>query len=53
MIIQTRTRIEPHDPQQRTEDFLLAERIAEASPRLIARIAAVFYLLTILAGVYA
>jgi hypothetical protein len=53
MITQTGTRIEPRDPQQRTEDFQVAERIAESSPRLIARIAAVFYLLTILAGVYA
>jgi hypothetical protein len=51
MTAQTGARLEPRDPQQRTGDFQVAERIAQASPRLIARIAAVFYLLTILAGV--
>jgi len=53
MTAQTGARIEPRDPQQRTGDSNVAARIVEASPRFTARIAAVFYLFTILAGVYA
>jgi hypothetical protein len=53
MKAQTGARIEPRDPQQRTGDSKVTERIAETSPRLKARMAGVFFLLTILAGVFA
>src|SRR5687767_10951228 len=46
-------RIEPHGSQQRTGDSQVAERFVKASPRFTARIAAISYLLTILAGVFA
>ena len=43
-------RIEPRDPQQRTGDSTVIERIANASPRFKARMAGGFYLLNIVTG---
>lgn len=53
MIAQTGTRIEPRDLQQRTREAHVREGIAESSPRLKAGLAGVFFLLTILAGIFA
>ena len=53
MKAQTWTQIAPHDPQPRTGDSKVTERIAEASPRRLARIAGGLYLLNIVAGFFA
>src|SRR5437867_13047131 len=53
MKAQTGARVEPRDPPQRTGDSKLAERLTESSPRFKARMAGVFFLLTILTGVFA
>ena len=45
--------VEPRGSQQRTGASQVAEHSAEASPRLKARIAGLFFLLTILAGIVA
>ena len=45
MKAQPGSRIEPHDPQQRTGGSEVTERIAGASPRARARITGVVYLL--------
>jgi hypothetical protein len=45
MKAQPGSRIEPHEPQQRTGDSQVTERIAAASPRTRARITGVVYLL--------
>src|SRR2546429_4247839 len=50
MKAQPGARIEPHDPQQRTGDSQVTERIAEASPRFQARMAVVIALITTTAG---
>jgi hypothetical protein len=44
-------RIEPRDPQQRTGDSQVTERIAQAAPRFRARIVGVVYLLFFLTAV--
>ena len=46
-------RLEPRDPQQRTGDSKMTERIAGASPRQLARIAGALYLINIVAGAFA
>jgi Domain of unknown function (DUF4386) len=46
-------RIEPHDPEPRTGDTHVTERIAEASPRHLARIAGALYLIIIVEGLFA
>jgi hypothetical protein len=46
-------RIEPHDPEPRTGDTDVTERIAEASPRHLARIAGALYLIIIVGGLFA
>jgi hypothetical protein len=43
MKTQTLTSVEPHGSQLRTGDAQVAERAAEASPRLVARIAGIFF----------
>src|SRR5262245_60344225 len=53
MTAQPGARIGPRDPQQYVGDSRVTEQIAEASPRLKARIAGVLFLLTILAGLFA
>jgi hypothetical protein len=53
MIAQSETRIEVGNLEQRPGDARVAEQFAEASPRLKARLAGVFYLLTIVAGIVA
>ena len=53
MKAQTGIRVEPRGPQQRIEVSQAAEWPSGASPRLKARTAGIFYLLTILAGIFA
>jgi hypothetical protein len=53
MKAQAGARIERHDPQQRTGDSKVTERIAEASPRQLARIAGGLYLINIVGGAFA
>jgi hypothetical protein len=50
MKAQPGARIEPHDPQQRTGDSKVTERIAEASPRFQARMAGLIAWITTTAG---
>jgi uncharacterized protein DUF4386 len=45
--------IEPRDPQQRTRDAQVIERVAGASPRQLARIAGSLYLIVIVGGFFA
>ena len=53
MKAQSGARIEPRDPQQRTGDSQVMERIAGASPRQLARIAGALYLINIVLGAFA
>ena len=53
MKAQTGARVEPRDPRQRTGGSKVAERLTESSPRLKARMVGVFFLLSILTGVFA
>jgi len=53
MKAQPGARIEPRDPQQRTGDSQVMERIAGASPRHLARIAGGLYLIIIVGGFFA
>ena len=53
MKAQPGARIEPRDPQQRTGDSKVMERIAGASPRHLARIAGGLYLIIIVGGFFA
>ncbi len=53
MTAQPGARIEPREPQQRTGDSQVMERIPGASPRHLARIAGGLYLIIIVAGFFA
>lgn len=53
MQAQPRARIEPHDLQQRTADSHVMEQTRGASPRQLARIAGVLYLINIVLGAFA
>jgi hypothetical protein len=53
MIAQTEARIEPRDLQQRTGKSQVTERIAESSPRRMARISGGLYLINIIGGAFA
>ena len=53
MTAQFGARIEPRDPQQRTADSRETARIAESSPRRLARIAGGLYLINIVGGFFA
>ncbi len=53
MIAQTGARIESRDPQQHTRDSKVTERMTEASPRRLARIAGGLYLINIIGGAFA
>src|SRR6266581_7814321 len=53
MKAQSGARIEPREPQQRSGDSKVIERIAGASPRHLARIAGGLYLIIIVGGFFA
>jgi hypothetical protein len=53
MKAQPGARIEPRDPEPRTGDSQVMERIAGASPRHLARIAGGLYLIIIVGGFFA
>lgn len=53
MKAQSGARIEPRDPQQRTGDSQVMERTRGVSPRQLARIAGVLYLINIVLGAFA